>query len=243
MGSTYLELTNRVLRRLNEVELTSSNFASARGLHAAAKDAVLDAVRKINLQKFQWPFNATTGTQTLTIGQTEYTWPAALRFADWESFIITNDGVVSNSTTKLRPIGKDEWYKYLRPDDLDHTSAGLNKPIFVFEAYNGGFGISPAPNAAYVIGFRYWIKTITLSAHGDVCTVPTEYDDVITDGALMNMFMFLDNDERARKAESDFDKGLKYMAYILIPEDPYAYASYKVTPWDSVSDIGMFTYR
>ena len=63
MGSTYLDLTNRVLRRLNEVEIESSDFSSVRGIQAAAKDAVLDTVRNINSQKFEWPFNAASGTQ------------------------------------------------------------------------------------------------------------------------------------------------------------------------------------
>ena len=57
MGTTYLDLTNKVLRKLNQVELTSTNFASARGLHAEAKDAVLESVQRINFQKFEWPFN------------------------------------------------------------------------------------------------------------------------------------------------------------------------------------------
>ena len=36
MATTYLTLTNRVLRELNETELTSSTFASSRGIQTAS---------------------------------------------------------------------------------------------------------------------------------------------------------------------------------------------------------------
>ena len=37
MATTYLILSNRVLRELNEVEMTSSNFSSSRGIQTAVK--------------------------------------------------------------------------------------------------------------------------------------------------------------------------------------------------------------
>ena len=40
MATTYLDLTNEVLRELNEIPLTSANFASAVGLQKFVKDAV-----------------------------------------------------------------------------------------------------------------------------------------------------------------------------------------------------------
>ena len=48
MAETYLTLTNKVLARLNEVELTSSTFTSARGIQTQAKNAVNEAIRYIN---------------------------------------------------------------------------------------------------------------------------------------------------------------------------------------------------
>jgi len=40
MATTYLQLTNELLREMNEVALTSSNFASAIGIQAHVKDCV-----------------------------------------------------------------------------------------------------------------------------------------------------------------------------------------------------------
>ena len=48
MSGTYLSLTNKTLARLNEVQLTSSNFSSARGIQVQAQNAVNEAVRKVS---------------------------------------------------------------------------------------------------------------------------------------------------------------------------------------------------
>ena len=40
MATTYLTLTNSVLRELNETELTSSTFSSSRGIQTAIKDFI-----------------------------------------------------------------------------------------------------------------------------------------------------------------------------------------------------------
>lgn len=223
MGTTYLELTNRVLRRINEVEIVDSDFATVRGIQAAAKDAVLDTVREINTQKFEWPFNTSMGSQLLSVGVEEYSWPTDLRIVDWESFYILKDTLLSINTTKLRLLNKDEWYYGAMNQDLDSETDGRGVPYYVFETNDGGFGVTPSPNEEYTLKFKYWIKTITLNIFSDICSIPTEYDHVITNGALRHMFLFLDNDERAQKADSDFKKSLDDMTYILIPKDKYAY--------------------
>lgn len=220
MGSTYLELTNKVLRRLNEVELTDNSFASCRGIHLMAKEAVLETVRKINAKKFEWPFNSAEGSQTLVVGQEEYTWPADLRIPDWESFYIENDGTIATKTTNLNQIAKDDYRHYLRPHDLDAGATGTGIPKYIYELSSGGFGVSPSPDAAYVVKYTYFIKTITLEVDSDVCTIPEEYDYVIVEGALVPMYKFLDNTPRSEASEAAYKDGLAEMTYILIPKDP-----------------------
>ena len=64
MATTYLDLTNELLREMNEVVLTSSNFASALGIQAHAKDCVNRAYLDIVLEEPQWPF--------LSVGESGY---------------------------------------------------------------------------------------------------------------------------------------------------------------------------
>ena len=47
MATTYLVLSNRILRELNEVEMTSSNFSSSRGIQTAVKDFINKSVHDI----------------------------------------------------------------------------------------------------------------------------------------------------------------------------------------------------
>ena len=57
MAYDYLGLVNDVNRRLNEVELTSSNFAATTGFYSFAKDAVNSSIRHIQQEEYEWPWN------------------------------------------------------------------------------------------------------------------------------------------------------------------------------------------
>ena len=47
MATTYLTLTNSVLRELNETELTSSTFSSSRGIQTAIKDFINKGIHDV----------------------------------------------------------------------------------------------------------------------------------------------------------------------------------------------------
>ena len=49
MAYDYLGLVNDINKRLNEVELTTTNFATVTGFYAHAKDAVNAAIRDLSL--------------------------------------------------------------------------------------------------------------------------------------------------------------------------------------------------
>jgi hypothetical protein len=48
MALTFLSLTNDVISRMNEVQLTSSNFTDARGVQIQCQNAVNESIRYIN---------------------------------------------------------------------------------------------------------------------------------------------------------------------------------------------------
>ena len=48
MAYNYLGLVNEVNRRLNEVELTSSNFSTATGFYSQVKDSVNASIQEID---------------------------------------------------------------------------------------------------------------------------------------------------------------------------------------------------
>ena len=55
MAYDYLDLVNEINRRLNEVELTSVNFLSAKGFYQTAKDAVNSSIRPVSYTHLTLP--------------------------------------------------------------------------------------------------------------------------------------------------------------------------------------------
>lgn len=215
MAATFLDLTNRVLNRLNEVALTSSTFAAAPGVHAAAREAVADTVSEINHKEQKWPFNSTVGTQVLTIAQEEYTWPAGLLVPDWDSFYIEKDDTLSVRTTPLRLINRNEWNRFGRPVDADSTTVGRTVPHFVFPS-DTGFGVTPSPNAAYTVKFLYYATPATLTLYSDVVTIPTSWEYVVTAGALAKMNQFKEDPQFAQMLDEKYKEYVKTMRAVLI---------------------------
>ena len=105
MATTYLVLSNRVLRELNEVEMTSSNFSSSRGIQTAVKDFVNKSIHDIYNEGAELPLLHTSTTQATFPGDGEYAFPADMRRVDFESFflkpneLITNGEFTSNITS------------------------------------------------------------------------------------------------------------------------------------------------
>ena len=56
MATTYLDLTNQVLRELNELTLTSVNFANAQGFQKFVQEMVNKALFDIANEEPQLPF-------------------------------------------------------------------------------------------------------------------------------------------------------------------------------------------
>ena len=96
MATTYLQLTNRVLRELNETELTSSTFASSRGIQTAVKDFVNKGIHDIYNEASEIPLLYARTTQNLTTGDGEYDFPADFRKIDRDSFTIGPRELVTN---------------------------------------------------------------------------------------------------------------------------------------------------
>ena len=82
MAYDYLGLSNDVLNRMNEVELTSATFTSARGFQIQCKNAVNDAINYINSREFGWPFNHQLYFQRLTANQSRFAIPANTKHVD-----------------------------------------------------------------------------------------------------------------------------------------------------------------
>ena len=109
MAYNYLGLVNDVNRRINEVELTSSNFSAAIGSYSAIKDAVNSAIRYINQHEFQWPFNHVDQEETIIAGTVRYAFPADCKTLDLNSFRLKRDSTLGNATKRLKILSYGEY--------------------------------------------------------------------------------------------------------------------------------------
>ena len=107
--ATFLSLTNSVLARLNEVQLTSSNFSNARGIQIQAQNAVNESIRYINQREFQYPFNHTAKSQTLTAGTVRYSIPTDAKHVDYYTARIVKDSDLATSGANLRLMQYNEY--------------------------------------------------------------------------------------------------------------------------------------
>ncbi len=95
---TFLQLTNDVLEKTNEVVLTSGTFSSSRGVQNVAKQAVLDAVNIIMGSEQEWPFNVVNTTVSILPGIARYALPTDYSAVDWGSFYLKYPELLSNNT-------------------------------------------------------------------------------------------------------------------------------------------------
>jgi hypothetical protein len=123
MAETFLTHTNRVIARLNEVQLTSSDFTNSRGIQTQCKNAVNEAVRFINQKEFQYPFNHTTKTETLTAGTFKYSIPTDAKTVDYNTFRLVKDSDLGTSGGKLRIIDYNDYVNsYITQEDEISTT-------------------------------------------------------------------------------------------------------------------------
>ena len=124
MSGTYLSLTNKTLSRLNEVQLTASNFTNARGIQVQAQNAVNESIRYINQREFNYPFNHATETKTLTAGVVRYSIPTSAKTVDYNTFRLVKDSDLGNSGYRLGQLDYNEYINAVsdQEDEINTTT-------------------------------------------------------------------------------------------------------------------------
>jgi len=213
MAYTYLDLTNEVLARFNEVALTSSNFVNSRGFQTQCKNAVNDAINYINTREFSWPYNHATQTETLVAGTTRYTIPTNAKHVDYDTFRLVDDSSLGVEGKSLTIIDyKDYLNKFINQEDRSDVGG---VPSYIFRTPDNNFGLYPYPDKAYSLKFEYYIYTTALSASTDVPTIPAQYRQVIVDGATAFGYQYRGEGGEYQLNFARFEDGIKSMQTLL----------------------------
>jgi hypothetical protein len=214
--STFLELTNKALTRLNEVPLTSVTFASATGFHSVAKEAVNNSIREINRESHEWPFNRKDGQETLVADQTFYDYPVDAKVLDFDTFRITYMRDTVTGYGVLRHIDYDSYIQSHYVTDQNIINSGSPTiPSMVFK-YGDKFGVTRVPSHADVLNYTYWGWSDELVAYTDITDIPERYDDVIMFGVLRECYEFRTMNAQSQKNDQMFYDGIKGMRTQLL---------------------------
>ena len=247
MATTYLDLSNEVLRELNEVVLTSGTFASATGIQAFVKDAINKSLFDIANAEPELPFfsagvsggtdpfygNVTVPTvagqrwYTLKDGSSSIT--SDYSAVDWDDFYITTINVSGESapfvSQGLRFLTLADWKQYHRDaenaDDAKGSDAAHGEPFYVFKSPDHRkFGLSPIPDKVYNVHFYAFEKPTALSAFNDTIPMPEQYSNVVTARTRYYVHQFKENIQQAAMAQDDYKKALRSMKSNLINPQP-----------------------
>lgn len=222
MAYNFLGLVNDINSRLNEVPLTSANFASATGFYYAAKDAVNSSIRTINHQQYEWPFNHVTAEETVTAGVVRYQFPTEMKTVNMDSFRLKRDDALNVESRKLLPYDYEEYLERYVDAEYNTTDTGIRGvPYIVFRAPSQEYGLYPPPNAAYTVIYEYYRLPFDLILFDDVPNIPEQFRHVIVEGAMYHAYLFRGDTENAALSLQRFDAGIKNMRSLLINRYEY----------------------
>ena len=245
MATTYLEITNEVLRELNEVILTSANFSSAIGIQSFVKDSINTSIFDIANEEPQLPFFSVgvSGSTDPFYGNVTVATVAGQRWyllksgsssittdyssLDWDDFYITTINVSGETapfvSKGLKFLTLTDWRRYYRDgenaDDADSQNYG--EPRYVYRSPDHRkFGLGPIPDKVYNVHFYAFEKPTALSAFDDTIALPDQYKNVITAKTRYYVHQFKNNLQQAAFALDDYKKAMRQMKSNLINPQP-----------------------
>jgi len=214
----YLELTNAVLREINEVEIT--NVSSTRGVQSSVKDFINKAQRDIINSEVEWPFTVVNQSFTTTAGTSEYSRESDAKTVDYDSFTIQESA--DTAERKLKYISFDEYLERRNEADTNPNASARALSEYVYTTPDNKIGLSPVPDKdTYTVRYYYYQTTSDMAANTDTPTVPERFHDVIVNRARYYAHMLRSDVQFAQLALRDYTEGLSRMRVELINRKDY----------------------
>lgn len=221
MAYDYISLVNGVNRRLNEVELTSQNFPTATGYYSFAKDSVNAAIRHINQEEFEWPWNHVEETKTLTIGTVRYSVPSNTKTINMNTFRIKRDANLAVGTVKLKVLTYEEWLDRYADSEYNSSSDTRSTPRYIVRTPSREFIVYPAPDKAYEVVYEYFSTESDLETATDEPALPEQYRHTIIDGSMYYVYQFRGDMQAAQLSLQKFEQGIKQLRSLNINRTEY----------------------
>jgi len=221
MAYDYISLVNDVNRRLNEVELTESNFAATTGFYSFAKDAVNSSIRHINQEEFEWPWNHVEESEILAPGTARYSYPYDAKTINMNTFRIKRDATLNVPTTKLKVLAYEEYLDKYADSEYNSSTDNLSVPTHVARTPSRELIFYPTPKEAYEVIYEYFRTGYDLDHPLDVPTLPEQYRYAIVDGAMYYVYQFRGDIQAAQLSLQKFEQGIKQLRSLHINRTEY----------------------
>ena len=221
MAYDYISLVNDVNNRLNEVELTSSNFLTATGYFNFAKDSINSSLRHLQQEEYEWPWNHVQSDLVLASGAMKYYYPVDAKTINMNSFRIKRDDSLGTGTVKLKSLVYEEWLEKYADDEFNTDTSIRGVPQFIVRTPSRELICHPVPDKAYTIVYEYYSMGYDLENPLDVPSLPQQYRFAIVDGAMYYAFQFRGDTQAADVALQKFEKQIKDLRVININRTPY----------------------
>lgn len=221
MAYDYISLVNDINRRLNEVELTSSNFITATGYYSFAKDAVNASIRHINQEEFEWPWNHVEETEVLVAGEVRYSMPYDAKTANMNTFRIKRNADLNVETVKLKILSYEEYLDKYADSEYNSSTNNRSTPTHVVRTPSRELIFYPSPDKAYEVVYEYYALGYDLESATDVPNLPEQYRYVIVDGAMYYVYQFRGDMQAAQLALQKFEQGIKQLRSLHINRTEY----------------------
>jgi hypothetical protein len=244
MTTTYITAVNTLLKELNEVELNSTNFSSAVGIHAFAKDIINRAYFDIVNAEDEWPFliegvpeepfrgslylSTVAGQRWYLIKSGSADVRSDFKSIDWDNIYLTDYGVAGATAPyenrKLPYITTESWIRFFQVQENSSVTDG--ESIFstprrsIVSADSRFIGMSPIPDKEYRVYFNAWIIPIKLSLSTDELVIPDRWMNVLYARARYYMWQFKESPQQAVFALTEYKEGLFLMRRNLIEATP-----------------------
>ena len=245
MATNYLQLCNEILREINEVELTTADFATSVGIQSHVKDLINRSYLDMVNEEAQWPFltveesgstdpnygnvtiDTVAGTRWYELKPSSDSLITDYSYIDWDNFLVTTIGVSGETapytSRNLKFTTIEEWKDYFRlgqnNDDADTQSYGVPSRV-IKSPDNRKFGLSPIPDKVYKIWFYAYLLPTELDLYADEIVFPDLYVPVLINRARYYVHQFKDNPQASAFALEDYKKGLKKMKINLMEPTP-----------------------
>ena len=221
MAYDYISLVNDINRRLNEVELTTSDFDTAKGFYSFAKDAVNSSIRHIQQEEYEWPWNHVEETVVLVAGTVRYSYPYDAKTINMNTFRIKRDNALNVGTMPLKVMAYEEWLDKYADSEYNSEESMRGVPTHIARTPSRELIVHPAPREAYELVYEYFSTGFDLENHDDVPSLPEQYRYVITDGAMYYVYQFRGDMQAASIALDKFEKGIKHLRSLHINRTDY----------------------